>query len=376
MPARSQTLNDLIAAEIAASGPLTFARFMELALYHPHSGYYSAGRAKIGRAGDFYTNVSVGPVFGRILAGQFREMWQLLGQPEKLTLVEQGANNGQLAADVLGALLPHLPVEYWIVEPSPTLRSQQVEELSPFASTVHWAENLNALPQFTGVHFSNELVDALPFHLVRSTGETWEELFVDRNGNAFRFTGGTPTDALAAELPKLPRRPKDTLAELRPAAREWIHALSEKIHSGFVLVIDYGFSHDDLLALHRTEGTFSCYHDHRRDAKPLEDIGEKDITAHVNFTSLAEAAQEAGFRLEGYTDQYHFLVGAAENLLKSLDGPPDAASQKILRGLQTLLHPETLGTQFHYLALSKGIKNQRLLPGFHHAGNPETHLFS
>jgi len=139
------------------------------------------------------------------------------------------------------------------------------------------------------------------------------------------------------------------------------------MRTGWVLVVDYGFLRDQLLAPHRREGTFSCYQAHRRDARPLEEPGKKDITAHVDFTALAETARTNGFEIEGFADQHHFLVGASESLLKTLDGPPDPASQKLLRALQTLLHPESMGTQFHYLALSKGLAPHSPPSGFRYA---------
>lgn len=375
---KSRRLSDLIAAEIAAEGSITFARFLELALYHPELGYYASGRARIGQAGgDFYTNVSVGPIFGRVLAGQFREMWERMGKPQRFCLVEQGANDGQLAADVLAALPGEMLVstEYWIVEGAELLRQQQEERLAPFAGKVHWARDLSELPPFIGVHFSNELIDALPFHLVRSTGEVWDEMMVAREGGDFVFVGHPPTSGLDGEVSRLPQRASGYMTELRPAARSWIEQLGSKLQAGYVLVIDYGFTREELLSLDRAEGTFSCYRAHHRDAKPLEDVGEKDITAHVDFTALAEAAREAGFRVDGWADQHHFMVGASEALLRSLEGPPTAETQKLLRTIKTLLHPESMGTQFHYLALSKGLGEHTALPGFRY-GRPAADLFA
>jgi SAM-dependent MidA family methyltransferase len=366
-----------ILGELAARGPLTFARFMELALYDPEVGYYASSRARIGKTGDFFTNVSVGPVFGQVLAGQIREMWGRIGT-RRLVLVEQGANDGQLAADILGALDEEtLPlVDYWIVEPLPILRRLQQQALKPFAATLRWAGGLGELPEFDGVHLSNELIDALPFHLVRSTGEKWQELVVECRDGRLAFGLRKPGSAISNSVSRLPQRARGTIAELRPAASAWIEGMAGKLRAGFVLIVDFGFSREQLLAPHRTEGTLACYREHRRDDRPLEDPGEKDITAHVDFSALAESAREAGFELEGYADQYHFLVGASQGLLKRFEGAHDAASQKTLRCLQTLLHPESLGTQFRCLALSKGVKNSRRLSGFQFAPDPSKQLFS
>lgn len=355
---KSPSLDQIIAAEIAADGPLTFARFMELALYHPELGYYSSGRAGIGRAGDFYTNVSVGPTFGRVLAGQFQEMRRHLGEPKDFTVVEQGAHHGQFAADVLTALND---VHYAIIEPVGPQQDAQREHLAPFAGRVSWHESVDALPPFQGVHFSNELMDALPFHLVRSTGSGWEELRV----NGGEFVPAPPSSEIETACLSLPIRPAGYITELRPAAARWIQTVANKLQRGFILAVDYGFTREELLAEHRTEGTFSCYKAHHRDAQPLLEPGEKDITAHVDFTALTEAAVAAGLQPAGWTDQHHFMVGAAEDLMRSLPSPPDAAAQKTLRALQTLLHPSTMGTQFYYLAFAKGVGGS--LSGFRYA---------
>ncbi len=372
---KSPSPSSLIAAEIAAAGPLTFARFMEIALYHPELGYYASGRAKIGRGGDFFTNVSVGPVFGRVLAAQFAEMWLRLERPSAFSIVEQGANDGTLAADILNSLPPEIPATCAIVEPLPAARETQRKTLAAHAGKIRWFENLDALPPFDGVHFSNELADALPFHLVRSTGDGWQELHVALECGALAFQALPPSAAIAAEISQIPAREAGCVTELRPAANTWLESVSRKLRAGYILLADYGYSRSQLYAPHRREGTFSCYRGHRRDADPLSDPGEKDITAHVDFTAIAEAATQAGLHFEGFTDQHHFLVGASQALLRSLAGPPDAAKQKSLRALQTLLHPETMGTQFHYLAFSRGVKTPAPLSGFQFARNGIQSLF-
>jgi SAM-dependent MidA family methyltransferase len=367
-----------ILSDIAANGPLTFARFMGLALYDPAVGYYASGRAKIGRRGDFFTNVSVGPVFGNILAGQFREMWLRLRQPRRFAIVEQGANDGQLALDVLSSMEEDLlrSVEYWVVEPFSILRRQQEQTLQAFGTRIRWTEHLKDLPRFEGVHFSNELVDSLPFHLLRSTGEGWQELCVDARDEQLVLSPREASEFLSDQIKMLPRRAEGTIVELRPAAGEWIREVAEKLRVGFVLIIDYGFSRDQLLSSHRPEGTFACYQAHHRDFRVLDSPGQKDITAHVDFTALAQAAVDAGLRIEGYTDQHHFLVGAAQDLLRKIGCPVDTASQKTVRSIKTLLHPESMGRQFHYLVLAKDVDRSPELSGFQFARDPDRELFS
>jgi SAM-dependent MidA family methyltransferase len=374
MRGKSLALNRIL-TEIAERGSLTFSRYMGLALYDPAVGYYASGRGRIGPRGDFFTNVSVGSVFGKVLAGQLYEMWLRMGRPTPLAVVEQGANDGQLALDILSSLDTEMldATEYWIVEPFPILRRLQEQTLKAF-ETVRWAEGLEDLPAFEGVHLSNELVDAIPFHLLRSKGQTWEELRVTARDNSLVFTANEPESLIAAQVRALPPRREGTIAELRPGACAWIHALARKLRSGFVLIIDYGFSREQLFAPHRTEGTFACYRAHRRDDRPLDEPGGKDITAHVDFTALAESALDAGFQIEGYADQHHFLVGAAQDLLQRLDRPPDSVSQGMLRSLRTLLHPETMGTQFRYLVLSKAVETGPKLSGFRFARDPYEEL--
>jgi SAM-dependent MidA family methyltransferase len=192
-PSASQPQGSLARAiqdQIGREGPISFARFMSQALYHPQLGYYSSGRCSIGRGGDYFTSVSVGFLFGTLLAGQFAEIWETLGRPDDFVIVEQGAHEGEFAADVLDALHARQPkffarVIYRIVEPFPILRERQEERLQKFGPRVQWVADLETLPPFVGVHFSNELLDAMPVHLLAaadSGGEReWQERLVDLN---------------------------------------------------------------------------------------------------------------------------------------------------------------------------------------------------
>lgn len=361
MCARSPGLSARIASEILESGPMRFSRFMELALYDPREGYYASGRAAVGRAGDFFTSVSLGPVFGEVLAGQFVEMWETLGRPADFMLVEQGANDGRLAADVLDALskTPLADARFAIVEPFETLREAQRTLLA--GRRVEWARSPADLPPFTGVHFSNELFDALPVELLEARDGFWKILRVGWLGDAFKLEPAENVD------PGWPARPDGFRAELRAGPRELLADVSSKMQRGFLLAIDYGMTRDELLAPHRAGGTLACYSAHRRDSEPFERIGEKDLTAHVDFTALAADARACGLEPIGYTDQHHFLVGAATALLQSLDGrPPTPGSIKKLRALRTLLHPETMGVQFKVLLASKAVPAAHI-SGFRHA---------
>ena len=340
---------------------MRFSRFMELALYDPAEGYYASGRAGVGRDGDFFTNISLGPVFGEILAAQFLELWETLGRPVDFTLVEQGANDGRLAEDILNGLAstPLADCRLILIEPFSPLREKQQARLA--GRRVEWVEVPEHLPNFTGVHFSNELFDALPFEIVKSRSGRWELQHVQFLDAAFRLESAEVLD-LAWPAPS-----EDFVSELRTGQRELLAAISSRLQRGFLLAIDYGMTREELLAPHRSNGTLACYAAHQRDDNPFESIGEKDITAHVDFTALAQDLRACGLEPTGYTDQHHFLVGAAERLLLSLDGqPPTADTLKKLRSLRTLLHPETMGVQFKVLLASKGV-SKPTISGFRHA---------
>jgi SAM-dependent MidA family methyltransferase len=346
------SLADLFHAEISRSGPISFRDFMARALYDPQHGYYASGRARIGRNGDYITNVSVGPLFGKLLARQFLEMWELLGRPNPFDLVEQGANDGTLAADVVGAIrrfAPECPVRLSIVEPFDYWRMKQ--SARSFDSETRWFESADALPEFVGVHFSNELPDAFPVHLLHRTEDGWRERFVSSESDRLVFIDRELSSPglrvyVAAHLPDMP---VGTVTEVNLDARHWIKSVGRRLRAGFVLVIDYGVPRAEYYATHRTEGTLEAIADHRRESDPLARPGEIDLTAHVDFTSLAEAAKHAGLRVAGFTDQHHFLVGLSR--LHFAEGVQPDPSET--RAFQTLSHPTMLGRAFKVLCLEK-----------------------
>src|SRR4051812_5438203 len=221
-------LADLLRAEIAHSGAMSFRDFMARALYDPVYGYYGSGRARIGRKGDYITSVSVGPLFGILLARQFIEMWEVLGRPKPFDLVEQGAFEGTLAADVIGAirqLAPDCPVRLLIVEPLEYWRRKQSER--DFGCETRWLQDVEALPEFTGLHFSNELPDAFPVHLVHRTVEGWRERFVSVEDDRLALVNAPFSSSALAEYVDLhlQEMPVNTVTEVNLDARDWIRSL-------------------------------------------------------------------------------------------------------------------------------------------------------
>lgn len=363
----TRPITRLIRDEIARRGVIRFAELMDLALYHPEHGYYLQPKTRTGKAGDFFTNVSVGSVYGQLLADQFAAMHQILGAPPRFTILEQGAEDGQLAFDILERLKQTAPQAYsatiyLVIEPHRAKQGAQQDRLAAFHSRVAWLSKLEEVRPFTGVAHAHELVDAFPVHLVEHHADGWHELGVKMEDDRLIYTP-LPELApeLAAHLRRIPAPPPRTVyrTEVNLAALGWIQDIARVLHRGFVLVLDYGYPRDAYYAPHRREGTLSCYRRHQRDHDPLSALGEKDITAHVDFTSLAEAGITAGLELAGFTDQHHFMVGAAEKRLQELSGftaatsGPQGRDARFLRELQTLLHPAHLGAAFRYLLLTR-----------------------
>jgi SAM-dependent MidA family methyltransferase len=353
---------------IQRSGPVRFDWFMEQALYHPQFGYYSSGQAQIGRKGDYFTNVSVGPLFGRMLAAQFVEMWETMGRPDEFTVVEQGAHHGQFAHDVLTAMREFpATLRYCVIEPFAILRARQEETLAEFRDKVTWAKSVIDLEPFAGVHFSNELIDSMPVRLIaREAGGEWQERFVAESGEKLVFVTRPIADPkLRFVLEKIPRIENAYETEINLTVLDWIESVARKLTRGFVLAVDYGYPRAQFYAAERTAGTLQSYVRHRTVPSPLASVGHVDITAHVEWTSVAERAEDFGLKLIGLTDQHHFLTGLLGR------HPPDESER---RALQTLLHPELLGTRFQYLALGKNVPVEALA-GFRFARDSRAVLF-
>jgi SAM-dependent MidA family methyltransferase len=358
-------LTGILAAEIAASGPISFARFMELALYHPTLGYYRRERPgpRTGRAGDFFTSVSVGPLFGRLLARQFFEMWELLEKPDPFWIIEQGAEDGQLAADILDWSRAQVPdffaaIHYALIEPAPDARALQQKKLGELglAGKVLWDDLADlAARQPVGVIFCNELVDAFPVRLITRQQDAWVERCVTFSSETeFTWTHCPIEDAeLANTITSLPLPPlPGYTTEIHLRARHWMRETAAVLARGYALTLDYGFPASGYYADFRSHGTLTAYRAHRRSDDVLRDPGAQDITAHVEFTGLIDAAARAGLAPLGLLDQQHFLMGIAHAELSGSPAPSTGLAEN-LRAWQTLIHPSHLGTRFHALLQAK-----------------------
>jgi SAM-dependent MidA family methyltransferase len=379
----SQPPNDLVLAirdRIRRSGPISFADFMSLALYHPEHGYYSSGRCAIGRRGDYFTSVSVGPLFGRLLAQQFAEIWEGLDRPNDFVIVEQGAHHGEFASDVLEELRKEQPqffelVRYRIVEPFPVLRERQEGVLRQFADRVEWVESLESMASFCGLHFSNELLDSMPVRLLVAAGEDqerhWRERLVERTSCGFTFVDQPIVDpSLQTQVARLPSAPVEGYqTEINLAALDWMETVARKLRRGVILIADYGLPRSEFYSPARRTGTLQCYAEHRVLPSLLEQVGQSDLTTHVEWTSLAERGEESGLTILGFTDQHHFFTG----LLSVHPELAPAATEKS-RALQTLIHPEFLGIKFQFLGLAKNVPAEMSLGGFRFARDARSTL--
>lgn len=361
-----------IASEVIASGPIPFARFMELALYHPQFGYYmrssKPAAERIGRKGDFYTSSDVHPILGQALAKQAEQMDRLLGQPSPFSIVEMGPGKGLLARHILSTFQRDYPslfhrLRYVLIERSPAMREAQRINLAPWLERpdlMNWVDDLAQIPphSLTGLCLSNELVDSFPVHRIQMTARGLEELWVDyRNGRFVECLKPLSSDRIASHLGHIGSDwPKGYRTEVNLHALDWMTQVAQRLHRGFVLTIDYGHTAQDLYSADRKRGTFLCYHQHAVHEDPFLHVGEQDMTAHVDFSNLATAGEEQGLQTTGFTNQMSFLMGLGiEQMLIGLsqDSPELTAAIQLLK-------PNGMGTTFKVLIQHKTVPNPKL----------------
>ena len=353
--AATPALGAILRARIARDGPLRFPDFMAAALYHPELGYYAREPRQVGRGGDFFTSVSVGPLFGELLARRFLRDWQESGRPARWRIVECGAHDGSLAADILQAISRLAPaalvgLDYVIPEPLPALRAAQRATLAAFPQATFPAE-ASALEPLPGIAFGNEVLDALPFHIIERRIGGWQEFRIAADRASFREVAHEIDDpALTAALEKLGNAfPDGYRSEIRTNFQDFLTPLTRCLSSGLLLWCDYGFARPEYYHPGRSRGTLRTFSNHRAAEDPLATPGEIDITAHVDFTAVAEAGMALGCQPLRFQNQGAWLTEAARDWLISLEGNPDPAA---LRQFQTLTHPAHLGGSFHVLEMA------------------------
>ncbi len=360
-------------AEIAASGPIPFVRFMELALYHPQFGYYmrppESGAERIGWSGDFYTSSDVHPILGQALAKQARQLDAFLGHPDPFTVVEMGPGKGLLAKHFLSACRVNPDdsfsrrLRYVLIERSPAMRELQRRNLlhglcEP--GRITWLEGLDSLAEqsVTGLLFSNELPDAFPVHRIQIEQGQAQEIFVDFDGATFveclRPLSSPEIRQYLADL-KL-SLPEGYQTEINTAAVGWMEQVARAIDRGLAITIDYGHTAQDLYGPDRAKGTLLCYYSQLTSENPYERVGLQDMTSHVDFSTLATVGETHGLRVTGFTNQMSFLIGlGVEEMMAELE--PESPE---FRAAIHLLRPDGMGSTFKVLVQHKEIERPEL----------------
>jgi SAM-dependent MidA family methyltransferase len=347
---------------------MTVAAFVEQALYHESLGYYSTQPQRSGRDGDFYTSVDVGNVFGQLLAAQFEEMWVRLRRPPVFDLVEAAAGNGRLARDVVSFAAVRHPAFYravrlHLVERSARARERQRAELGEHAGRL--AHSDGCLPdRMSGVLYANELLDAMPPHLVVMRNDGLREVYIDvrRPDRLVTAEGPLSTPRVAEYLARVGAQLQPGWhAEVNLAAFDWVRDAGARLDSGFLVLVDYGHEAARLYSAAYATGTLTTYRRHASEGREdgpgwLMEPGARDITSHVDLTGIALAAADAGLRHDGTVDQTRFLLGLGQAEGMFEDGGSDPAEISRRLALKTLLLPGGLGSTHKVMVFSKAVE--------------------
>lgn len=372
-------LSMLIKECISSDGKISFHRFMDMALYHPRLGYYMSERTKIGWEGDFFTSPDLHPVLAVSIMKQLAEMYRIMGGKGKLKVIEAGAGKGELCRTILFAAFERERdlfdvMEYTIVEKSTSFIAIQKDHICSsdiLKEKLSWRDSIEdaLLGSECSIVVSNELLDAFPVHKVVYSDGYWQEIYVTVEEGAFREVNTPISDRRLEDYLAMLEGPfiEGYTTEINLDAMDWVSSVGRSLQKGFVLTIDYGYSRGDYFAPERTNGTLLCYHRHELSEDPYARVGEQDITAHIDFTSISEAGEGAGLASLGYCDQFHFLMGLgvfeefnAMDETQSYDIDGHAENQAI----KSLLMPEGMGGTFKVLIQSKGLEVSPELKAF------------
>ncbi len=344
-----------------ADGSISFAQFMQLALYSPGLGYYNAGTTKFGAAGDFITAPEISPLFSRVVARQCKVV---LEQTDKGQILELGAGSGRLAVDILRSLadLKSLPEQYLILEPSADLKARQEalirEELPDLHGQVEW---LSQLPEnLAGVVIANEVADALPVERFERTDDAVLQMHVTADNSGFDWSKKPAPQVLAAAIEKIEADigeplPRGYQSEVSLGLPDWIAQLATCLHEGLVLLFDYGVSRSEYYSPERDQGWLRCHFRHHAHNEPLIYAGIQDLTSWVDFTAIAESAAEHGLDVVGFVTQAQFLInGGLEEELAGIANLAMADQLELSRQVKVLTLPGEMGENFKCIGLSRG----------------------
>ena len=360
-------LSQIIKSLIHKSGPITFDKFMEIALYHPDHGYYSSGRARIGKEGDYYTSPCVHPAFGEILSRFIYQACEVVNAPD-FTVVEMGGGKGLLALDVLDSLKRNNPesydrVRYLIIELSPNLREEGKGILKEHMHRIKWVNSLSDLePESVyGVFISNELIDSFPFHRAKFKNGELLEIFVSLENERFSEILDKPGSSdLKGYFKGYNLEFEDEQeVEINLHAKEWLRDIAHILYKGFVLTIDYGYLAPELFNPARMKGTFMCFHKHTTNENPYVSIGEQDITAHVDFSNLIRVGESVELDTVKYTTQGQFLIDwGILDIAQRYSDEEKTYFQRDRMAIKNLFLPELMGDRFKVLIQEKNLGNE------------------
>jgi SAM-dependent MidA family methyltransferase len=368
---KATPLKALILEVLRRSGPIPFERFMELCLYHPEFGYYMQGRERTGLRGDYFTSPDLHPIFARLVARQAAEMWETMDRPSPFTWVEMGAGRGWFVQDFLRWVERQRPeflatLDYVAVEPAAPQREFIRERLAQVGllTKVRLVEDLSRLEAVVGCFFSNELVDSFPVAVVTRLGGRLREIYVKAIGEGLEEESGPLRGPAAAAVARYVHGlAEGCRAEVNLRAAEWIRAVAEKLRRGFVLTIDFGDLAEHLYTPDRPRGTLMAYRGHTASEDFYSAPGETDLTAHVNFSALIDAGQDAGLELAGFATQERFLLALGEeNQFRDLCEPGESETEQLQARLKLkrLINPEGMGIIFKVLIQHRGVDSPRL----------------
>jgi len=354
---------------------ISFYEFMNMALYFPELGYYTKDRRKIGKSADFYTSSSVGPIFGRTIAKHFLSLFKYI-DTDNLSILEMGGGDGRFARDVLDEIKSanneiYNNLTYYMIEMSQYHRQLQSEHLKQHLDHVIWLNDLREIPSsYKGIVFSNELIDAFPVHKVKMVNGELQEVYIiwDETEESFIEVTGqlTNSDIEQYFIKQQITLKEGQIAEVNLDALSWIKSVNDVLEKGYVLTIDYGYPAEELYASHRHEGSIMCYYQHVANDNPYQNIGDQDITSHVNFTFLMQEGKRLGLDTVWFTTQSYFLINnGILNELTEIGFDKSAEKDlfsdqalKLNRAIRQLVMPGEMGETFKVLLQQKGISEK------------------
>src|SRR4030042_84733 len=376
-------LEEKIIEKIKKEGPIIFATCMEMFLYEQGLGYYASEHAGIGKAGDFYTSQHLHPAFGAMIGKQIEEMWEILGKPSDFYAVEHGAGSGLMCMDIMNYLQKRAiyhSFTYVIVELNPFIQKKQKKLLEKYSAKVKWIYPFKELKDIKGCILSNELLDAFPVHLIEMEDQL-KEIYVDvedeNNPLLPPFNKGGQGGFSVGNLIEIKRNPStddlnDYLSEfsikllrgyrteINLKIKDWLRSVSKVLSEGFVLTIDYGYPASDYYSDERNRGTLLCYYRHQVNEDPYRNIGQQDITANVNFSSIKKWGKEFGLKTIGFCQQGTSLISLGiDEIIKELYENASDYLFEVAK-IKRLIFPGTIGETHKVIIQYKGKGNPNL----------------